>query len=90
MYTPTFFKDLAERCAKTFVQVFLATMVASGTDLINAFSDVSALQAAGLAGLGAVASILFSVVSAWASSANGTASLVADVVDVHEVQDGGH
>jgi hypothetical protein len=80
MYTKTWFKDLLERCIKTAVQVFLATMVASGTDLISGFSDVDALEAAGLAALGAVASILFSVVSAWASSSNGTASLVPEVV----------
>lgn len=81
MYTKTFFLDLLERCAKTAVQVFLATMVASGTDLIDAFSDIEALEAAGLAALGAVASIVFSVVSAWASSSHGTASLVPGVVD---------
>jgi hypothetical protein len=89
MYTKTWFKDLLERCAKTAVQVFLATMLAStasgSSDLLGAFSNVDALQAAALAGIGAVASILFSVVSAWASSSNGTASLVPEVVDANVV-----
>lgn len=89
MYTKTFWLDLLERCAKTFVQVFLATLIAGGTELVDAVSNVSALQAAGVAGIGAVLSILFSVASAWASSSNGTASVVPSVVDGENI-DGGH
>jgi hypothetical protein len=83
-FTATYFKDLGERCLKTFLQVFLATMLASmassSSDVLGAFSNVDALQAAALAGLGAVASIIFSLVSAYANS-NGTASVVPAVID---------
>jgi hypothetical protein len=85
-FTATYFKDLAERCLKTFLQVFLATMLASmassSSDLLGAFSNVDALQAAALAGLGAVASIIFSLVSAYANSSNGSASVVPEVIAV--------
>ena len=85
MYTKTWFKDLAERCAKTFVGTFLAVLFAGATDWVSAASNLDAVQAAAVAGIGAVISILFSVASAWASTSKGTASLVGNVVDVEEL-----
>lgn len=83
MYTATWFKDTLERLLKTFVQVFLAQIIASGfaPDDLDAITDLSNLQRAAVAGIGAVLSVVFSLVSAWASSSNGTASLVPAVVD---------
>ena len=58
-------KDLIEwvrhsRVARTFVQAFLAVVVASGTGLVS----VAVVTAAGVAGLAAVAAYLHAVVDA--------------------------
>ena len=58
-------KDLIEwarhsRVARTFVQAFLAVLVASGTGLVS----VATITAAAVAGLAAVAAYLHSVVDA--------------------------
>lgn len=80
-FTSTYFADLAERCFKTFLQVFLAQIIASGVDLTHSLTNVSTLQKAGVAGIGAVLSILFSVASAYAGN-NGSASVVPQVMAV--------
>lgn len=71
--------DAVERCAKTFVQVFLATMSASQVadqfGVLDAYTDVDALAAAALAGVGGVFSLVTSALSRWAGSPT-SASLV--------------
>ncbi len=49
MFTKTFWKDLGERALATALEVFVATMVLS----VPTGFAVSAVQAAGIAGLGA-------------------------------------
>lgn len=72
-------RDAAERSAKTFVQVFLATMSASQVAdqfaAFDAYTDVDALAAAALAGAGGVFSLVTSALSRWAGSPT-SASLV--------------
>ena len=83
------FQDAVERLAKTFAQVFLAQIVASGLDLTGALTDTSSLQRAAVAGIGAVLSLVMSAVSSWAADP-GTASLIPGVVsaDTHAVTTG--
>lgn len=80
MYTRIWLLDTLERLAKTAVQVFLAQLIASGMTDIEAVTDTSNLQRAAIAGLGAGLSFVFSIVTAWAASSNGTASLIPEVV----------
>lgn len=64
----TWFLDAAERLLKTFVQAFLAQILASGLDLIDAVQDTTTLEQAAVAGIAAVLSLIFSVVSKWANT----------------------
>ena len=68
-----YLKDLVERVVKTFLQVFIATVVASGLDLTHALTQVSMLEKAGVAGLGAVAALIFAIVGKWVASPNNAA-----------------
>lgn len=70
-----FFADLAERAAKTAVQVFLAQQAASGFNLIDFVQDASVLQKGALAALGAGISVITSALSRWAGDTD-SASLV--------------
>jgi hypothetical protein len=54
----TYLRDLAERVASTFVVAFIGTLIAGGWFDIAHIRDASALQAAGLAGLAAVLSLV--------------------------------
>ena len=58
MWTADFWKDLIERLVWTFVEAFLGGLT------VSAFTDVDALSAALIAGLGAVLSALKSIVAA--------------------------
>lgn len=75
----TWAKDAGERAAKTFFQVFLATMSASQAaetfDVFQPYTDTSTVARAALAGVGAVLSLVTSAVSRWAGSP-ASASLV--------------
>lgn len=73
-----FFADIAERAAKTAVQVFLAQQAASGFGWIDFVQDASVLQKGALAALGAAMSVVTSGLSSWAGNAD-SASLVDDV-----------
>lgn len=69
--------DAGERLIKTFLQAFLAQITASGLGLIEILEDTTTLQRAGVAGLAAVYSLIFS----WASSfANGSGTSPASLV----------
>lgn len=84
MYTKTWVLDTVERLVKTFLQVFIATLLASGMDLTKTVTDTSILQKAGLAGLSAALSLVFSIVSAWVNN-NGTASVVPTITTTEPV-----
>lgn len=75
MMSKTFLSDLGERAAKTFVQVFVATLLASGPLSIESVTDLSLLQRCAVAGVGAVLSILTSLASSKVGDP-GTASAV--------------
>lgn len=64
---PVWIKDTFERLVKTFLQAFLAQLTASGVGFVEIIQDTSTLERAGLAGLAAVYSLVFSVVSTWAN-----------------------
>ena len=68
--------DTFERLAKTFGQTFGATLIASGWFQVNAVTNTSILQRAGVAGLAAVLSVVSSIVSKYTGDPN-SASLVA-------------
>jgi hypothetical protein len=55
--------DLAERLIRTFVQAFLGTLIAANWFSVDQIRNVSALQAAGLAGVAAVLSVVTSVIA---------------------------
>jgi Putative lactococcus lactis phage r1t holin len=55
--------DLAERALVTFLQVFGATLIAGGVFDVHGIQNLSAWQAAAVAGLGAVLSVIKSVVA---------------------------
>lgn len=65
--TPTgagrFVLDLAERAVKSGVQAFLATLVAGGWFSVDAITDLSIPQKAGVAALVAALSVVSSAVS---------------------------
>jgi hypothetical protein len=70
--------DLAERVASTFVVAFAGTLVTGGWFDVAGIRDVSALQAAGLAGAAAVLSLVKGVVAKWVSNQD-SASLAPGV-----------
>ncbi len=78
MFTRTWALDALERLAKTFTQVFLAQMIASGLD-VQTLTDTSTLQRAGVAAIGAVLSLVFSALSQWSANP-GTASLIPEII----------
>lgn len=55
----TFIKDTLERTARTAVGTFAASLLASQTD----YTDLSAVQSAGLAAYGAAATVLLSILA---------------------------
>lgn len=59
----TYVRDLAERIGSTFVVTFLGTLVTGGWFDVAHVRDVSALQAAGLAGIAAVLSFVKGLVA---------------------------
>ena len=71
MWTPSFWKDAAERAIRTTAQVMVTMIVAAGTGLLDT-DWFTYLSAAGMSG---VLSVLTSVASE-VKSPNGTASLV--------------
>jgi hypothetical protein len=56
--TATYVRDLFERAAATFVQAFLAALVAANWFDLSHIRDLSVLQTAGVAGLAAVLSLV--------------------------------
>jgi hypothetical protein len=63
---------------RTFVQAFLATLLAANWFSVDQIRDVSALQAAGLAGIAAVLSVVTSVIAKFVNRPD-TASLAPGV-----------
>jgi hypothetical protein len=74
----TYVRDLAERIASTFVVAFLGTLVTGGWFDVAHVRDVSALQAAGLAAIAAVLSLVKGIVARFVSERD-TASLAPGV-----------
>lgn len=74
----TYAKDLAERVIVTFLQAFGATLVAGGVFDVSGVRDVSAWQAAGVAGIAAVLSLVKGLVAKLVSRKE-SASLAAGV-----------
>jgi hypothetical protein len=64
----TWLKDSLERLGKTFVQAFLAQLTASGVGWVEIIEDTSNLERAAIAGIAAVYSLVFSLVSSWANT----------------------
>jgi hypothetical protein len=56
-------RDLAERLIRTFAQAFLGTLIAANWFSVDQIRNVSVLQAAGLAGIAAVLSVVTSIVA---------------------------
>ena len=71
-------KDLAERVIVTFLQAFGATLVAGGVFDVSGVRNVSAWQAAGVAGIAAVLSLIKGLVAKLVSKKD-SASLAAGV-----------
>lgn len=76
--TGTYVRDLVERIATTFAVAFLGTLVTGGWFDVSHIRDVSALQAAGLAGAAAVLSLIKGLVAKWVSNRD-SASLAPGV-----------
>lgn len=79
--------DTAERAGKTFVQVFVLQLIASGWFTVEGVIDWSLLQKAAFAGAGAG----LSVISSAASKIKGppsTASLVQPKIDEAKIEAG--
>jgi hypothetical protein len=76
--TGTYAVDLIERIASTFAVAFLGTLVTGGWFDVAHVRDVSALQAAGLAAIAAVLSLVKGLVAKWVSN-HGSASLAPGV-----------
>lgn len=70
--------DLAERIGSTFAVAFLGTLVTGGWFDVAHIRDVSALQAAGLAGIASVLSLVKGVAARWVSNRD-SASLAPGV-----------
>jgi hypothetical protein len=70
--------DLAERVAKTFLAVFLATYLASGPLSWDLLLDVSAAQRAAASGLVAVVTLIFGLIARYVGSSNTAAWLPAE------------
>lgn len=74
----TYVRDLIERVASTFVVTFLGTLVTGGWFDLAHVRDVSALQAAGLAGIAAVLSFVKGLVAKFVANQD-SASLAPGV-----------
>lgn len=61
--TQKYVRDLVERVAATFLQAFLAALLAGGFFDLAHIRDASALEAAGVAGLAAVLSLVKGLVA---------------------------
>lgn len=70
--------DLGERVLKTFLQAFIAQVVASGLGIFGAVTDLAVVQKAGLAGLAAVAALIFGLVARWVGAPDSASFLPAD------------
>jgi len=70
IYTPTFWKDVAERAASTAAQAAIGVLTAGAAGLV----DVDWAATGSIVGLAAVVSVLKSLVAG--TSGDGTASLV--------------
>jgi hypothetical protein len=58
-----YIKDLAERVFFTFAQAFGATLVAGGWFEVDAITDLSIVQKAGVAGIAAVLAVIKGVIA---------------------------
>ena len=65
-----YLRDLAERVVATFFMAFLGTLVSGGWFDVAHIRDVSALQAAGLAGIAAVLSLAKGLAAKFVSNRN--------------------
>jgi len=74
----TYIRDLVERVASTFVITFLGTLVTGGWFDIAHIRDTSALQAAGLAAIAAVLSLIKGLVAKFVANRD-SASLAPGV-----------
>jgi hypothetical protein len=88
--TKTAVLDTVERCIRTFVGVFVSTLIASGwvpeDNSLAVLSNLSILSKAGYSGLAAVVTILLAFVLAVFGPKNGTTSVVRDVVDADVIR----
>lgn len=73
-----YLRDLAERVIATFLAAFLGTLVAGGWFDVQHIRDLSAVQAAALAGVAAVLSLVKGLVAQWVSNRD-SASLAPGV-----------
>lgn len=75
IFTRTFWRDAAERSAKTFAQSLLGTLAVAGVTVLT----VNWYTALAVAGTSTLISVLMSIVSLPVAG-NGTASLVRGVI----------
>jgi hypothetical protein len=66
--TGTYLRDLAERVITTFLTAFSGALITGGVFDVAGVRDVSAYQAAGLAGVAAVLSLVKGLVAKWVSN----------------------
>lgn len=71
-------RDLAERIAATFLAAFLGTLIAGGWFDVAHIRDLSAVQAAALAGVAAVLTLVKGLLAQWVSNRD-SASLAPGV-----------
>lgn len=62
-----FLSDAGVRAVKTGIQTFAAQVAASGLALVDALTDVSLVEKAGIAALAAFVSYVWNVVLTWAN-----------------------
>ncbi len=63
-----FVKDLFERVIMTFLQAFLGALIAGGVFDVTGVREVSAYEAAALAGVAAVLALIKGLVAKWVSN----------------------
>lgn len=73
-----YIRDLIERVVMSFLTAFLGTLVAGGWFDVAHVRDLSAVQAAALAGIAAVLSLIKGIIAQWVSNRN-SASLAPGV-----------